>query len=84
MFFFTATIYKNIIYDSTPLNCVNGEPVCPFNCNISLSLRLKFNSDMHVDCVNHGICDSIKTVLFHNQFLECNDLGTLGQLLGLF
>ena len=33
MIFFTATIYKNIIYDSTTLNCVNGEPVCPFNNN---------------------------------------------------
>ena len=30
MTFFTATIYKNIIYDSTALNCVHGEPVCPF------------------------------------------------------
>ena len=30
MIYFTATIYKNIIYDYTPLNCVNGEPVCSF------------------------------------------------------
>ena len=30
MIFVTTTIYKNVIYDSTPLNCVNGEPVCPF------------------------------------------------------
>ena len=33
---------------------------------------------------NHGICDSVKTVLFRNQFLECDDLDTLGLLLRSF
>ena len=36
MILFTATIYKNIIYDSTALKCVNGEPVCPFKKNKQL------------------------------------------------
>ena len=43
MIFFTATIYKNIIDDSTALNCVNGEPVCPFNAhNIILACKAYF------------------------------------------
>ena len=46
-FLFTATIYKNIIYDSTPLNCVNDEPVCPFN-----------HTDFQAD-----VCDALLDVL---------------------
>ena len=55
------------------------------NCIINPSCRRKFNSDLkYVNCVNHGICDSVKTVLFRNQFLECDDLDTLGLLLRSF
>ena len=55
------------------------------NCIISQFFRQKFNSDFkYVNCVNHGICDGVKTVLFTNQFLKYDDLDTHGRLLRSF
>ena len=44
----------------------------------------KNNSQSLSHCVNHGICDSVKTVLFCNQSLDCDNIITLGRLLRSF
>ena len=67
--------YKNTLIDRVKNS---------FSLHKDFSLR-KFNSDFkYVNCINHGICDSVQTVLFQNHFLECDDIGTIGPLLRLF
>ncbi len=76
---------KNTLIDRVKNSFSLHKDFSLLNCIISPSFRRKFNSDFkYVNCVSHGICDSVKTILFRNQLLECDDLGALGQLLRSF